>query len=1236
LTQVLCVIAFLCASLFGQTVTSTLIGTLIDPAGAVVPNADLKLTDQDSGAIRTGKTNELGLFRFTNLATGNYMISVKAQGFKTYEQKSISVSSSSTRDLGRIELAIGALADTVTVTAEVTPVQVSSSEKSSLVDGDQLNKLAIKGRDLLVLLNTLPGVYINVGAYNAETTSEEGIRQVSINGAPTGKANFLVDGIVDLDSGSYQTTHYLPNMDAVAEVRVLTAGYQAEYGRSSGGTISIITKGGGRAFHGQAFASKRHEMFNAKRWIDNRDNNQKDKYRFLLFGGSVSGPIYIPKVFNKEKNKLFFFFSQEYTRTKANTAVNYYRVPTAAERIGDFSNYRNSAGTMQPIKDPTTQLVVPGNAFSPSLASPMGAAMLNFFPLPNRCDLSNNATGCYNEPDSTQIYNRNFRNTFTGKRVRRNDVLRFDANITSKLTTFFRYINDYDLSQEGGNISLKTASGTVEPYSEDHPNPGHGFGVGITYTISPTMVNEFTFGKSYNTWDWYPHDPSMMDRKLMNNPAHWFDENGPDFKNDGALKRPQMAPGAQNFAFWIPNVGGGSVSSPGSGRPYTNWNDVYSFSDTISWLKGAHTLKVGYYYERTGKVQQAGSGNYLGAYQFGSSSSFPLDAGLGNANMFLGNFQNYGEGKRVMGDWWFTGIEAFVQDSWRVRKGLTVELGVRFYDLQPQENLNNNSAMFLFSSYDKSKAGRYYYRGCKPTGNCTSASNQLAVDPVTGTTAPPVLAGTFVPYSVGGYATQPDFFVGNEVAGVSTKIPRQLFTAPKYMPAVRVGIAWDVFGNGKTAIRASFGQFYQRGDGNQIMNYGGQPPIAFSRTVYYNNITQIPTLAASAAVSPGSNSQLAGKQRYEESMNVNFGFQHNVGFQTVVEASFVGAYRRHTFQNSAIYPNSIPLFSQYNPAYMDPWYTQYTDSSGYTPPKRAYADNYFRPMQGVGGVSIVSFSGSANYNSLQVAARRSMSRGLSIGLAYTFGKGTSIGSPSGYESNAFFKYRNQGPSYMGTGGGPHMLVINYVYETPKLAEKLGFKPLKWVTDDWTVSGITTYSPFTLIGVPGVSLSGGNSTNLQTPVMTGSAEGARLFVMKDPAFSDKQTEYHIFDWNAFQPPMPCSWTAQADPHNGIGQSMACFGNAGSGSLIRVPIKQNNFDLTFAKSFPVFGEGRMLTFRAEMYNIFNHTQINSISTGVNYDFVKWKTGVLAPPNNDTFGRYNGARDPRRMAMTLRFQF
>jgi hypothetical protein len=431
---------------------------------------------------------------------------------------------------------------------------------------------------------------------------------------------------------------------------------------------------------------------------------------------------------------------------------------TALERAGDFSASLNSSGQLIPIKDPVTRQPFPENKINLALYDPtgLGRAMMNFFPLPNRCGASGATSDCWTENDPTKLNSRNFRNQFTDSNPRRNDVLRFDANLTSKLSVFWRYINDYTVQQTSGNISLKGADGNWAPFSQDHPNPGHGYGIGMTYTLSPTMVNEFTFGKSYNSWDWYPHDPSMMDRARMNNPPHWFDQNSPDFKNDVDLKRPGMSPGSQNFAFWVPAVSGGTVSQPYTGNnPYTNYNDIYQFSDNLSWLKRSHTLKAGFYYERTGKVQQGGS-NYLGTYNFGSSSSFPYDTGYGNANMLIGNLQQYSEGGRIIGDWWFTGMEAFIQDSWRVHKRLTVELGVRFYDLQPQINLNNTSAVYLPSAYDSTKAGRLWQPGCTvATRPCPSAS-QVALDPVTGTTTFPALVNTFVLAGVGGYSTAPD------------------------------------------------------------------------------------------------------------------------------------------------------------------------------------------------------------------------------------------------------------------------------------------------------------------------------------------------------------------------------------------------------------------------------------------------------------------------------------------------
>jgi hypothetical protein len=541
----------------------------------------------------------------------------------------------------------------------------------------------------------------------------------SINGAPANQKNFTVDGITDMDTGSNSTVHYEPNLDSIAEIRVLTTNYQAEYGRNAGGVVSVVTKGGGQQLHGSAWETKRHEQFNANSFFNNFNGNAKSLYRYDVFGYSVGGPVYIPKLLTS-KNKLFFFVSQEYTRQRPSTSNNYYNVVTAAERKGDFSKSVDQNGRLLTLLDPTTRAVIPGNIIPATLikdpaSAAYGQAMLNFFPLPNRCDLNGNAAGCYNETDSTQLNRRNYLSSFTGQYPRRNDVYRIDTNFSSKLTGWVRYINDYDRMDAEPNIGMKNAKGEESPFYTDHPNPGHGWGVGITYTISPTIVHEFTFGKSYNTWDYYVHDPSWVDRSRMANPPHWFDENDKNFTGDKDKKRPTLGPGSQNYGFYIPAVSFGAPSTTQTGfstsRPYTNWNDLYTINDSISIVKGSHSIKAGLYYERTGKVQQGGQGSYLGNFDFSSNSAFPQDTNNGFANAYLGNFRQYSEGSRIIGDFWFTGVELFVQDNWRVNRRLTIDAGMRFYHLMPQENLNNNSAAFVASSYDPAKAARFILSG---------------------------------------------------------------------------------------------------------------------------------------------------------------------------------------------------------------------------------------------------------------------------------------------------------------------------------------------------------------------------------------------------------------------------------------------------------------------------------------------------------------------------------------------
>ena len=1228
--QYLCAWTVLCGTVYGQSTTSgNILGTVTDPSNAAIADAEVQIKETATGAVRLAATGTEGIFRLNNLAPGRYTLTITAKGFKTYTQQQIALNANDNRDLGRLMLAIGLTSEEVTVRAIVTPVQTASSEVSSTITSNQLEKIAIKGRDPIVMLALIPGVRIgNIntttfsgGGFNADSTSEDGLRQISINGAPSGKANFLVDGIVDMDSGSYQTTHYEPNMDAIEEIKIMTSNFQAEFGRGSGGSVTVITKSGTTQFHGTAQATKRHEMFNAKNFFDNFNNQQKPIYRYFIGTYSVGGPLYIPKVFNRDKSKVFFFWSQEYTRQHANSSYTYAQTPTALERTGDFSQSLDSTGKLIPLFDRSsgTPVPIPGNIIPKTSGNAYGLAMMNFLPLPNRCGASGAASDCWTEFDSTQVNRRNYRNPYTEAHPRRNDVVRIDTRPTGKMSVWWRYVNDYDLQQTNFGVALQNSANQWVPYSEDHPNPGHGHGVGITYTVRPNLVNEFSYGQSYNSWDYYPHDPSQLDRNRMNNPPHWFSENDPNFKNDGALVRPGLAPGAQNFAFWAPAVNG-SVTYPNQGtRPYTNWNNEYTANETISYVRGRHNFKAGINFERSQKVQNAGSGTYLGSYNF---SGGVLDTGYALANMFLGNFNSYSEGQRVMGDYWFSGIEAFIQDNWRIAPRLTLDLGVRFYHLAPQENTDYTTSTFLQSAYNPAKAPRIYMDGCTvavpATSGCPTAS-QVAIDPLTGKTTFPALVNTFVPNSG-------DYFNGMVIAGQDPRVPLSVFTVPALSPTPRIGLAWDVFGNGKTAIRTGFGIFLQRGDGNQIMDTSGQAPITVNRTVYYSNINQVPSLTSVAAVTPIAPPYLIGPAKYESSYNTSFGIQQAVGFSTVLDVSYVGAFRRHGMQTRN--PNPIPMFSQYDPQYQDPWSTNN--------PKRSINDNFLRPLFGMGNIGYRMFDGSSNYNSLQVSVRKNLSHGLSYSLAYTFAK-TMGASPSPYFPD---KYRNYGPS----SNIPHTVDISYVYEVPNIgrmyAEKV--KPVGWVTDHWTVSGITTWTGRWMQGVPGVGFTGSTSAN-PTPVQTGSAEGARSIMLGNPSVASGDVTWNLsdwtknntFNWQAMTIPFPCSWTPQATPQQGVGKSMECFGNAGPGNIMSVPLHLNNFDMTFAKAFPLKNEKRQLIFRAEMYNIFNHTQFSSLNTSIQYDFPSWQKGIISQTNNQ-LGRYTGARDPRRMAMTVRFTF
>src|SRR5215469_7984681 len=290
-------IAFGAISIFGQTISSTLVGTLTDPGNALIPNAQLTLTERATGEVRNSQSNDRGLFRFLDLTPGQYSLHVDANGFKAYELKEIILAASENRDLGTLALQIGALTESVSVTAEATPVQTASSERSATIDTVQLGEVALKGRDLYGYMNLIPGVVDTTAS--RDLSSAFAVQGIGINGQATGSKNVTLDGITILDAGGQNDTYVAPNLDSIGEVRVSTSGYQAEFGRQAGGAVNIISKGGTKTFHGSAYWNRRHEDMNANTFFNNRQNVPRPLYRYFVGGFSVGGPIMVPKLFNR-------------------------------------------------------------------------------------------------------------------------------------------------------------------------------------------------------------------------------------------------------------------------------------------------------------------------------------------------------------------------------------------------------------------------------------------------------------------------------------------------------------------------------------------------------------------------------------------------------------------------------------------------------------------------------------------------------------------------------------------------------------------------------------------------------------------------------------------------------------------------------------------------------------------------------------------------------------------------
>lgn len=1012
-----CILFFGVFDISAQTSSGRISGTVTDSTGAVVANVTVTISDPATNLSRTVTTDENGFYTVTNLPVGTYSVSAEVQNFK----KSIlngNVLNADGRLTVDFALETGDLSEVVQVTQESgETVNVTSGEVAKVIDGQQVDNLALNGRNYYQLLTVIPGA---VATSDDALDTNLATNTININGNRGVSNNLTLDGGNNNNAGSNASQINNVGVDFIQEVKIQTSNFSAEYGRNSGAQVNVITKRGNNEYRGSVFEFLRNDMFDARGAFD----AARPFLRYHNYGYSFGGPMPFLKFGERDadesylssgKDKFFFFVGQEWKTIHRFGAANTLTVPTTAELNGDFSfRLRGADGVVGTdddgvLRDP----LAAGACTARSGNTPavrIGCFGGNDVSLRNRIPLNRfnpNGLAIANVYRTMIGLSSRYVDSPIGSNVTfqppiasdfRQEFVRLDYIFNPKHSIYGRYIHDKNGVVEPYGTFINSPLPTAQQFRN---RPGNGLQVGHIWNISSTLVNEAKFNASWT------------DQQIVPSTDLWARETyGYTFQ--------QLFPNGGQYENSIPDTtfgGNGTVANFfGVARALTALARDYMFSDTFTWVSGNHTFKFGGSVNNS-EIYQNGRSTYAGTINYDVTQN-PNSSGNSFADALLGNFRRYTEASLDPASHFkFQQYEAFALDSWRVNQKLSLELGVRWQYGTPFYAGENTIANFDPAYYDPARAV-----GLNAAGTVVILlpnSNRYN--------------GLVRPEGAIPAALQSNPNLGS----VPAVAPRGLYDAKHYfMP--RVGFAYSPFSDSKTAIRGGFGMYYDRIEGNIIFPLENNPPFVESASYENGNLSNIRGGAVSALAPFANLTTISPDMKTSYTMNFSLGVQHELPYGLFVEANAVGNLGRNLTRQIDL--NSIPLSVQLaNPG---------------------VNTALLRPYKGYTGILQRVSDANSHYYAMQLYGAKRKGDFLAT-LSYTWSKVLTDANvlTEQAEDGLINRKFNFGPA---TFDRTHVFVATYTYAVPFFKNTSGF--VKALLDGFEISGITRYQsgrPFTI-------------------------------------------------------------------------------------------------------------------------------------------------------------------------------